>query len=96
MVHFLSAVIGFIHFLASTQQTPNAGSDQISTPVLDNVAGPLLTAAQFLIPTMVAISAIHKMMEHRESGGAALIEILTKGGGAILLLQLIKAIGWVK
>jgi hypothetical protein len=33
--------------------------------VLARVANPLLTSAQFLIPAAVAISGIHKMMEHR-------------------------------
>ncbi|MGH7685998.1 MAG: hypothetical protein ACREN2_04180 [Candidatus Dormibacteria bacterium] len=71
---------------------PAPSSDVLSKPVLDNVAGPLLTSAQFLIPSAVAISGIHKMMEHRESGGSFLVDMVTKGGGAVLVLQLIKSI----
>src|ERR1035438_8570651 len=39
--------------------------DPLSQQVLARVANPLLTSAQFLIPAAVAISGIHKMMEHR-------------------------------
>jgi hypothetical protein len=66
--------------------------DAFSKSVLDQVAAPLMTSAQFLIPAAVAISGIHKMMEHRESGGSFLVDMVTKGGGAVLVLQLIKSI----
>ncbi|MBV9526553.1 MAG: hypothetical protein JOZ46_12155, partial [Candidatus Dormibacteraeota bacterium] len=66
--------------------------DPLSNAVLTKVAGPVLTSAQFLIPAAVAISGIHKMMEHRESGGSFLVDMVTKGGGAILVLQLVKSI----
>jgi hypothetical protein len=80
-----------LHFILAVS-TPNQSSDLLSRPVLDNVAGPLLTSAQFLIPAAVAISGIHKMMEHRESGGSFLVDMVTKGGGAVIVLQLVKAI----
>jgi len=66
--------------------------DAFSKSVLDQVAGPLLTSAQFLIPAAVGISGIHKMMDHRESGGSFLVDMVTKGGGAVLVLQLIKSL----
>ncbi|MBV8301955.1 MAG: hypothetical protein JOY68_08550 [Candidatus Dormibacteraeota bacterium] len=69
--------------------------DAVSTAVLNKVAGPVLTSAQFLIPAAVAISGIHKMMEHRETGGSFLVDMVTKGGGAILVLQLVKSISGV-
>lgn len=86
------AAVFIVHVLILAVTAPNAGSDILSRPVLDNVAGPLLTSAQFLIPSAVAISGIHKMMEHRESGGSFLIDMVTKGGGAVLVLQLIKSL----
>ena len=59
------AVTATLHWLfAATQSVPN---DPLSQQVLARVANPLLTSAQFLIPAAVAISGIHKMMEHRES-----------------------------
>lgn len=61
------ALVFVAHAVMLAAATPNAGSDVLSRPVLDNVAGPLMTSAQFLIPSAVAISGIHKMMEHRES-----------------------------
>ena len=70
-------------------------SDPLSQQVLARVANPLLTSAQFLIPAAVAISGIHKMMEHRESGGSFMVDMVTKGGGAILVLQLVKSIAGV-
>lgn len=79
-----------MHVLAAA--VPNQSSDVLSKPVLDDVAGPLLTSAQFLIPAAVAISGIHKLMEHRESGGTFLVDMVTKGGGAVLVLQLVKSI----
>ena len=74
---------------------PNQAADHLSKPVLDTIAGPLLTSAQFLIPAAVALSGMHKLMEHRESGGSFLIDMVTKGGGAVLVLALIKSIAGV-
>ena len=63
---FVLAVTAAIHWLAAVSQvTPD---DPLSHQVLARVANPLLTSAQFLIPAAVAISGIHKMMEHRERG----------------------------
>jgi hypothetical protein len=67
-------------------------ADALSGPVGQQIAKPLITAMQFLIPAAIGISAIHKLMEHRESGGGVLVELITKGGGAILVLQLIKSL----
>ncbi len=72
-----------------------AAPDPVSGAVLTKVAAPVLTSAQFLIPAAVAISGIHKLMEHRESGGSFLVDMVTKGGGAILVLQLVKSIAGV-
>ena len=74
---------------------PIQAADVLSKPVLDDVAAPLLTSAQFLIPAAVAISGVHKMMEHRESGGAFLVDMVTKGGGAVLVLQLVKSLAGI-
>lgn len=56
------------------------------------VAAPLLTAAEFLIPAGVAMSGVHKMMVHQESGGGFLVDMVIKGGGAVLVVQLIKTL----
>jgi hypothetical protein len=57
------AATAAIHWLrVLSQVSPN---DPLSQQVLARVANPLLTSAQFLIPAAVAISGIHKMMEHR-------------------------------
>jgi hypothetical protein len=45
----------------------------------------------YLIPAAIGISAIHKLMEHKESGGGMLVELIVKGGGSIIVLQLIKS-----
>jgi len=87
------ALAATIHWLfAAANALPN---DPLSQQVLARVANPLLTSAQFLIPAAVAISGIHKMMEHRESGGSFMVDMVTKGGGAILVLQLVKSISGV-
>lgn len=91
MVGYLATLV--LHWIVAV--TPDASQDILSKSVLDHVAAPLLTSAQFLIPAAVAISGIHKMMEHRESGGSFLVDMVTKGGGAILVLQLIKSISGV-
>lgn len=69
-----------------------SAADPLSGAVLTKVAAPVLTSAQFLIPAAVAISGIHKLMEHRETGGSFLIDMVTKGGGAVLVLQLVKSL----
>ena len=63
--------------------------DAVSNAVLTQVATPVLTSAQFLIPAAVAISGIHKMMEHRETGGSFLVDMVTKGGAAGECLDLV-------
>lgn len=67
--------------------TPTA----LETDTATDVAMPLLTAAQFLIPAGVALAGLHKLMQHQETGAGLLVDILIKGGGAILLIALIKA-----
>ena len=79
-----------VHWLAAL--TAASAADPLSKQVLARVANPLLTSAQLLIPAAVAISGLHKMMEHRESGGSFMVDMVTKGGGAILVLQLVKSI----
>lgn len=86
------ALVFAVHMVMLAVTAPNQSTDVLSRPVLDNVAGPLLTSAQFLIPATVAISGMHKMMEHRESGGSFLVDMVTKGGAAVLVLQLIKSL----
>jgi hypothetical protein len=88
----LTVAASFRWLLAAANALPN---DPLSQQVLARVANPLLTSAQFLIPAAVAISGIHKMMEHRESGGSFMVDMVTKGGGAILVLQLVKSISGV-
>ena len=58
----LTVAASFHWLLAAANALPN---DPLSQQVLARVANPLLTSAQFLIPAAVAISGIHKMMEHR-------------------------------
>ncbi len=101
LTHAVAAAVHSLVILASCVPgagvtcVPNQSADHLSKPVLDTIAGPLLTSAQFLIPAAVALSGIHKMMEHRESGGAFLVDMVTKGGGAVLVLALIKSISGV-
>ena len=68
-----------------------------STSAVDQCVGqqiglPLLNAAQFLIPAAVAVTGLNKLVDHRESAGTFFIEMATKGGGAFLLIQLVKAL----
>jgi hypothetical protein len=86
------AIVTMHSLVAAASALP---TDPLSQQVLARVANPLLTSAQFLIPAAVAISGIHKMMEHRESGGSFMVDMVTKGGGAILVLQLVKSIAGV-
>lgn len=89
-------LIGHLLILVVSWRTAiTLATDPVSGAVLSKVAGPALTSAQFLIPAAVAISGVHKLMEHRESGGTFLVDMVTKGGGAILVLQLVKAISGV-
>ena len=59
--------------------------------VWDTVASPLLTAGEYLIPAGVAFSGLHKVMQHQESGSGFLVDMLVKGGGAVLVIQLVKS-----
>ncbi len=79
-------MLGAIAALIGAATGPNAFSLQVAQDLVD----PLLTGAQFIIPVAVAVTGINKLMEHRESAGTFFIEMVTKGGGAILLIQLVK------
>jgi hypothetical protein len=59
--------------------------------VWETVASPLLTAGEYLIPAGVALSSLHKVMQHQESGSGFLVDMLVKGGGAVLVIQLVKS-----
>ena len=59
--------------------------------VWDTIASPLLTAGKYLIPAGVALSSLHKVMQHQESSSGFLVDMLVKGGGAVLVIQLVKS-----
>jgi hypothetical protein len=61
---------------------------QFDTAVKSEVALPLLQAAKYLIPAGVALAGLHKLLSHQETGASFLVELLTKAGGAILLITL--------
>lgn len=80
------------HFLASNGCS---GGGDLCNQIVGRIALPLITSMQILIPAAVGITAIHKLMEHRESGGGVLVELITKGGGAVLVLQLVRTIAGI-
>jgi type IV secretory pathway TraG/TraD family ATPase VirD4 len=78
------AVNATIHWLTLVSQvSPN---DPLSQQVLARVANPLLTSAQFLIPAAVAISGIHKMMEHRARYGVDRANTILNNHGCKVIL----------
>jgi hypothetical protein len=70
----------------------NSASSCATDAFISNVATPLLTIAQILVPGIVGATSLHKLMEHQETGGGFLINMVTKGGGAVLVLQLLKSV----
>jgi hypothetical protein len=56
------------------------------------IGTPLLTIGQILLPGMIGIVNLHRLMEHQESGGAFVVNMVVKAGGAILIFQLVKSI----
>ncbi len=82
-------MVGFIRHLALTFSAA-PGGDLLG--IGPSVAGPLLTAAEFLIPAAVAGSGLHKVLTHQEGGGGFLVDMVLKAGGAVLIIELIKAI----
>ncbi len=75
------------HMLTDVQVDPSHDT----LHVWDTVASPLLTAGEYLIPAGVAFSGLHKVMQHQESGSGFLVDMLVKGGGAVLVIQLVKS-----
>ena len=67
-----------------------AGGNELTTTTLQMVGVPVVDSAMFLIPAGVAITAIHKLMEHRETPMGTVVDILVKGGAALLVLELFK------
>jgi hypothetical protein len=76
-----------MHLIADVQVDPSRDT----LHVWDTVASPLLTAGEYLIPAGVAFSSLHKVMQHQESGSGFLVDMLVKGGGAVLVIQLVKS-----
>jgi hypothetical protein len=87
MGYFLTAVLAQISGCVTTS-SPTC----TTTAFIGNIATPLLTIAQIMVPGIVGITSLHKVMEHQESGGSFLINMVTKGGGAVLILQLLKSV----
>ena len=75
------------HAIAGVQVDPSRDT----LHVWDTVASPLLTAGEYLIPAGVAFSSLHKVMQHQESGSGFLVDMLVKGGGAVLVIQLVRS-----
>ena len=80
-------MLALVHFVAATTT-----SNDFLHAVKGSVALPLLQAGEWLIPAGVAMAGLHKLMQHQESGGGFLVEMLVKGGGAVLIIELVKAI----
>jgi len=76
-----------VHLLSDVQVDPSHDT----LHVWHTVASPLLTAAEYLIPAGVAFASLHKVMQHQESGAGFLVDMLIKGGGAVLVIQLVKS-----
>jgi hypothetical protein len=75
------------HLVADIQVDPSRDT----LHVWDTVASPLLTAGEYLIPAGVALSSLHRVMQHQESSSGFLVDMLVKGGGAVLVIQLVKS-----
>lgn len=81
----LAAIVA--HVIADVQVDP--AHDTLH--VWDTIASPLLTAGEYLIPAGVALSSLHKVMQHQESSSGFLVDMLVKGGGAVLVIQLVRS-----
>lgn len=77
----------FCRLLADLQVDPSRDT----LHVWDTIASPLLTAGEYLIPAGVALSSLHRVMQHQESSAGFLVDMLVKGGGAVLVIQLVKS-----
>ena len=75
------------HVIADVQVDPSRDT----LHVWDTVAAPLLTAGEYMIPAGVAFSSLHRVMQHQESGSGFLVDMLVKGGGAVLVIQLVRS-----
>ena len=69
----------------------NSGNPaDIPGEILLYIGAPVLLAAEILIPAAVAVSAIHKLAEHRETGMGTVVDLIMKGGGSVLAIQVIR------
>jgi len=82
--------MSMLAFLAANIPTTINPTTTLGALTGTGIAGPILDGAEILIPAAVAVSGIHKLMEHRETSGSLIIELLTKGGGTVLAIQLLK------
>jgi len=92
LVHLLADTIPQLGEPGTGVSTDGAAGSGFVAIFKQSVADPLLLGLQFLIPAFVAIAALHKLMDHKESGGAFILEILLRGFGAVAILQLVKAL----
>jgi hypothetical protein len=77
---------------AAAGATAAGGASGDTLGVANTVAVPLMNAAVYLIPAAVAIASLHKLLDHQTTGAGLLVEILTKAGGAFLIVQLLKTV----
>lgn len=83
----MTLCIALLTVLADLQVDPSRDT----LHVWDNIASPLLTAGEYLIPAGVALSSLHRVMQHQESSSGFLVDMVVKGGGAVLVIQLVKS-----
>jgi len=75
----------------ATSIITNSGNPaDIPGEILLAIGAPVLLAAEILIPAAVAVSAIHKLAEHRETGMGTVVDLIMKGGGSVLAIQVIR------
>jgi hypothetical protein len=86
----MSLVFAFHHLFAIYMPLAAGEAETVPGEVAANIGQPILVVCEVLVPATIAVSSIHKLMEHRESAVTMCIELVVKGGGTLLALELIR------
>ena len=68
------------------------GLTDLTCITVQEFASPAVDSALVLVPAAIAVSSIHKLMEHRESAMGLVVDLIVKGGASVGVILLFKAV----
>lgn len=85
-------MLAFMHSVIGAAIDITCSDAKLDDCVKHNVSETFFNIAMFLVPAMVGFAALHKVMDHQTNLAGFATDVLVKGGGAVVVLLLVKSL----